>query len=109
MLNFPISCGNPKKLPFFAKWNITLNSCHSLDYTHDNKSIICFNDLHKPIETYIHAMDKHPFTNSRSFAKVSVPVQSIILGQTEIYTKCFKLSALYKEKTTAATSNCVVL
>ena len=39
-----------------------LNSCDSLDYARDNESIISFNDLCEPIERYIYARNKHPFT-----------------------------------------------
>ena len=41
----------------------TLSSCHSLGYARGNKSIIFFNDLCKPIEIYIYARKKHPFTS----------------------------------------------
>ena len=39
------------------------NSCRSLDYARGNESIIYFTDLCKPIETYIYARKKHPFTS----------------------------------------------
>ena len=41
----------------------TFNSSLSLDYARGNESIIFFNDLYKPIEIYIYARKKHPFTS----------------------------------------------
>ena len=54
---------NPKKCRFLQGGTQSLNSCHSLDYARDNESIIYFNDLCKPIEIYIYARKKHPFTS----------------------------------------------
>ena len=46
---------------FSQSETLTLNSCHSLDYTRGNEYIIYFTDLCKLIETYIYARKKHPF------------------------------------------------
>ena len=48
---------------FFWSGPQTLNSCRSLHYARGNKYIIFFNDLCKPIEIYIYARKKHPFTS----------------------------------------------
>ena len=43
----------PKESDVFLQGGTqTLNFCHSLDYAHDNESVIYFNDLSKPIEIY---------------------------------------------------------
>ena len=41
----------------------TWNSCRSLHHARDNGPITYFNDLCKPIELYIYARKKHPFTS----------------------------------------------
>ena len=47
---------------FFQSETLTLKSCCSIDYARSNESIIYFTDLCKPIETYIYARKRHPFT-----------------------------------------------
>ena len=54
---------NTKIVMLFRSGTSTFNTCRSLDYTHDNESIIFFNDLCKPMEIYIHARKKYPFTS----------------------------------------------
>ena len=48
---------------FFKSETLTLNFCRSLDYARGYESIIYFIDLCKPIETFIYARKKHPFTS----------------------------------------------
>ena len=54
---------NMDTVTLFQSKTLTLNSCRSLDDARSNESIIYFTDLCKPIETYVYAKKKHPFTS----------------------------------------------
>ena len=53
----------PKKVLCLRGGTGTLNSCRSLDYARNNESVIYFNGLCKPMEIYICARKKYPFTS----------------------------------------------
>ena len=114
---------------FFWSETQTFKSCRSIDYARNNKSIMCSNDLCRPIEKYIYVSEKAPicklsrskepktqqtcgyrhtrktsrlfkwhrtgvhfcsfnnFANLGSFAKVSVPVESIIPWSQTVFSR----------------------
>ena len=54
---------NTKTVMLFSIVKDKHYSCRSLGYASGNESIISIDDLCKPIETYIYARNKHPFTS----------------------------------------------
>ena len=48
---------------FFQSDPLPSNSFNSFDYARGNESIFYFTHLCKPIETYIYARKKHPFSS----------------------------------------------
>ena len=54
---------NTDTVVLFQSKMLTLNFYRSLDYARSDESIIYFTDLCKPLETYIYAKKKHPFTS----------------------------------------------
>ena len=71
----------------FSSMFVMKNKCRSLDYAHSNGSIICSNDLCKPIEIYISMLGK------------SAHLQ-VIQQQSTQYTANLPLQTYYKNQWT---------